>query len=77
METINFSELCGVLVQYPNSNGDLIELGKLNEQCEQSDSVLITATDLFALALVKPPGEYSAVQIAIGSAQRLGNLLYR
>lgn len=61
-----------MLVQYPNSNGDLVELSKLNELCEKNDSMLITATDLLALTLFKPVGEYSSVQIAIGSAQRLG-----
>lgn len=65
-----------MLVQYPNSNGDLVELSTLNEQCERSDSMLITATDLLALTLFKPVGEYSSVQIAIGSAQRLGVPLF-
>ena len=74
--SIDFGELCGVLVQYPNSNGDLVELSKLNELCERSDSMLITATDLLALTLFKPVGEYSSVQIAIGSAQRLGVPLF-
>ena len=72
LNEIDFGELCGVLVQYPNSNGDLVELSKLNELCEKSDSMLITATDLLALTLFKPVGEYPSVQIAIGSAQRLG-----
>lgn len=66
--------MCGVLIQNPNTNGDVINLDLLNDYCEKNDSMLITATDLFAMTMIKPVGEYSSVQIAIGSAQRLGKL---
>ena len=61
----------GVLVQYPDSTGTINDFTQLAEQAHAKDALLIVATDLLALTLLKAPGEWGA-DIAIGSAQRLG-----
>ena len=61
----------GVLVQYPDSTGTINDFTQLAEQAHTKDALLIVATDLLALTLLKAPGEWGA-DIAIGSAQRLG-----
>jgi glycine dehydrogenase len=61
----------GVLVQYPDSTGTINDFTQLAEQSHAKDALLIVATDLLALTLLKAPGEWGA-DIAIGSAQRLG-----
>ena len=61
----------GLLVQYPDSTGTINEFTQAAEQAHAKDALLIVATDLLALTLLKAPGEWGA-DIAIGSAQRLG-----
>lgn len=66
--------LCGVLVQYPDTNGKIDspdELQALADRAHATGALLSVATDLLALTLIKPPGEFGA-DIAIGSAQRFG-----
>src|SRR5207247_7814381 len=63
--------LFGALVQYPNTSGELIDYGPLAERLHQGGALLIVATDLLALTLVRPPGEFGA-DIAVGSSQRFG-----
>ncbi len=66
--------LCGVLVQYPNTYGEIQSpqvLVKLAENLHANKALFVVATDLLALTLIKPPGELGA-DIAIGSAQRFG-----
>jgi glycine dehydrogenase len=61
----------GVLTQYPNDAGGIRDLEPLVEAAHSRNALIGVATDLLALALIKPPGEFG-VDVVIGSAQRLG-----
>lgn len=64
-----------VIVQYPDTIGNLAwtldELKELGENCRKQGNLLLVATDLLALTLLVPPGEWGA-DIAFGSSQRFG-----
>ena len=60
-----------VLVQYPDTTGAVRDYSKICEVAHQNEAYVIAATDLLALTLLKPPGEWGA-DVAIGSAQRFG-----
>ena len=64
-------ELCGVLVQYPATDGRVADYSTLAESLHAAGALLVVATDLLALALLRPPGAFGA-DIAVGSSQRLG-----
>jgi glycine dehydrogenase len=64
-------EYFGVLVQYPNTFGEIKDYSDLAEVIHSKDAYLIAATDLLALTLLKAPGEWGA-DVAVGSAQRFG-----
>jgi glycine dehydrogenase len=61
----------GVLVQYPGTTGAVRDLAALTEAAHAAGAVVAVATDLLALTLLTPPGEWGA-DIAVGSAQRFG-----
>ncbi|MCZ4329731.1 aminomethyl-transferring glycine dehydrogenase [Castellaniella denitrificans] len=61
----------GVLLQYPHSLGGVADYRALTEQAHAAGAIVAVATDLLALALLTPPGEWGA-DIAVGSAQRFG-----
>lgn len=61
----------GILVQYPDTTGAINDFGDLAAHARSQDALVIAATDLLALTLITPPGEWGA-DIAVGSAQRLG-----
>jgi glycine dehydrogenase len=61
----------GVLVQYPDTHGAINDYSELATWAQSKESLLIAATDLLALTLIKAPGEWGA-DIAVGSAQRFG-----
>ncbi len=64
-------EVFGVLVQYPDTYGNIIDYSQLATWTHGKEALLIVATDLLALTLIKAPGEWGA-DIAVGSAQRFG-----
>lgn len=64
-------KVSGVLVQYPNTWGQIKDYTALAEQVHDAGALLVVATDLLALTLLKPPGEFGA-DIAIGNSQRFG-----
>ncbi len=66
--------LCGVLVQYPNTSGEIKDYAKLCERAHECGALVVAATDLLALTLITPPGEWGGggADIAVGSAQRFG-----
>ena len=61
----------GVLVQYPNDKGALVDHRGLIARAHAAGAYVAMATDLLALTLITPPGELGA-DVAIGSAQRFG-----
>ena len=61
----------GVLVSYPSSTGKIRDLETFGQKCKDKGVVVIAATDLLALTLIKEPTSFGA-EIAIGSAQRFG-----
>jgi glycine dehydrogenase len=61
----------GALLQYPTTDGAIIDYAKLIAAVHQVGGRVAVATDLLALTLLKPPGEFGA-DIAVGSAQRFG-----
>jgi len=64
-------EFFGLLVQYPDATGEICDYSKVTEYAHAQGALVIAATDLLALTLLKAPGEWGA-DIAVGTAQRFG-----
>src|SRR5213593_865470 len=64
-------QLFGVLLQYPTTDGVAREYSDLVTRAHAEGALVAVATDLLALTLLRPPGEFGA-DIAIGSSQRFG-----
>ena len=64
-------DIFGVLVQYPTTDGRIVDHGALIEAAHANGALVVMATDLLALTLLRSPGELGA-DIAVGSAQRFG-----
>ena len=65
------ADVCGVLIQYPNTQGAIHDYRALAQQVHDAGAMVVVATDLLALTLLTPPGEWGA-DVAVGSAQRFG-----
>jgi glycine dehydrogenase len=67
-----------VVVQTPGASGQLRsteDLLQLAEKAHAAGAMVIAATDLLALTLTTPPGEWGA-DVAVGSSQRFGVPLF-
>src|SRR5712671_1944954 len=64
-------DVFGALVQYPATDGAVIDYTKTVEQVHTADALLTVAADLLSLVLLTPPGEWGA-DIVVGNTQRLG-----
>ena len=60
-----------ILLQYPNNIGSIEDYSNLVEKAHENGTLVIVATDLLSLCLLKPPGEWGA-DIVIGNSQRFG-----
>jgi len=70
--TAKLGEDCfSVLFQYPGTGGEIPDGRSLSKVAKDSGLVVIVATDLLALTLLEPPGEFGA-DIVVGSSQRFG-----
>jgi glycine dehydrogenase len=65
------TEIFGALVQFPNTYGDIQDFSSLASEVHERGALIIVASDLLALTLLKPPGEWGA-DVCVGSAQRFG-----
>jgi glycine dehydrogenase len=61
----------GVLLQYPATDGAVHDYRALCEQAHAAKALVVVATDLLALTLLAPPGEWGA-DVAVGNSQRFG-----
>jgi glycine dehydrogenase len=61
----------GVLVQYPATDGVIFDYEAFVAQAHEAGALVVVASDLLALALLRPPGEFGA-DIAVGNSQRFG-----
>ena len=64
-------DVFGVLVQYPNTFGAVIDHHDLAKWAHDKGAVVVAASDLLALTMLKAPGEWGA-DVAVGSTQRFG-----
>lgn len=64
-------DLIGVLAQYPNTLGGIDDYRALADKVHELKGTFAVGTDLLALTLLTPPGEFGA-DVAFGNAQRFG-----
>jgi glycine dehydrogenase len=64
-------DVFGALVQYPDTQGNITDFTDFFVRAHAASALCIAATDLLALTLLRPPGEFGA-DVAVGSAQRFG-----
>ena len=70
--TFDFSTpVFGVLVQYPDTDGRILDYEPFVAKAHDNDALAVVATDLLALTLLRAPGEFGA-DVAIGNSQRFG-----
>ncbi len=64
-------QVFGVLLQYPATDGAIIDYEAFIKSVHDAGALAIVAADILALTLVRPPGEMGA-DVAVGSTQRFG-----
>src|SRR5205814_9676551 len=65
------SKTVGALIQYPDTFGAIHDCEPFVKKAHAAGALVVVATDLLALTLLKPPGEFGA-DIAVGNSQRFG-----
>ncbi len=61
----------GCVIQYPNSTGEVCDYQEFTAQAHAVGAGVAVGTDLLALALLTPPGEWGA-DVVFGNSQRFG-----
>jgi glycine dehydrogenase len=61
----------GVLLQYPGGNGEVRDQRAVVDAAHDAGALVVVASDLLALTLLAPPGEWGADAV-VGSSQRFG-----
>ncbi|QIW95063.1 hypothetical protein AMS68_000581 [Peltaster fructicola] len=64
-------DLVGVLAQYPDTLGGVEDYKNVADKTHKLQATFAVGTDLLALTLLTPPGEFGA-DVAFGNAQRFG-----
>jgi glycine dehydrogenase len=61
----------GALIQYPTTDGAVVDYREFCERAHKGGALVTVASDLLALALLTPPGEWGA-DVVVGNSQRFG-----
>jgi len=61
----------GGLIQYPTTDGAVVDYREFTERAHAAGALVVVATDLLALTLLTPPGEWGA-DVVVGNSQRFG-----
>jgi glycine cleavage system P protein (glycine dehydrogenase) len=69
--TASLDDVFGVLVQYPRSDGVLVDDRAFVARAHDAGALVVFAADLLALVVCEPPGALGA-DVAVGSSQRFG-----
>ena len=64
-------EFFGVLIQFPNAKGEIIEWESQIEKWHDAGLRVAVAADLMSLSFLRPPGEWGA-DVVVGNTQRFG-----
>ncbi|MEO7368864.1 MAG: aminomethyl-transferring glycine dehydrogenase subunit GcvPA, partial [Gemmatimonadaceae bacterium] len=64
-------DVFGVLLQYPTTDGAVVDNRDLCERAHGAGALVTVAADLLSLVLLTPPGEWGA-DIVVGNTQRMG-----
>jgi len=71
-EQYDFAEATfGALLQYPDTEGNIVDYSAFADRAHAAGALVVVATDLLALTLLRAPGEFGA-DIAVGNSQRFG-----
>ncbi|KAK8861505.1 glycine dehydrogenase [Kwoniella newhampshirensis] len=71
VETLGEEKLMGALVQYPDVNGEIGDWADVASNVKGCGAKMVVASDLLALTMLKPPGDWGA-DIVCGNSQRFG-----
>ncbi len=64
-------DVFAIIVQYPDTYGTVRELSSLSKTAHEAGALVIMASDLLALTMLKSPAEIGA-DIVVGNSQRFG-----
>lgn len=67
----NWDDVFGVLAQYPDTFGEVQDLNGLSSEAHENGAMVVVASDLLALTLLKSPAEMGA-DVVVGNSQRFG-----
>lgn len=70
-QAVTKEDCFGIFVNYPDTNGEIIDFTSLFAKAKANDVFSMVATDLLALTLLKSPGEMGA-DVVVGTSQRFG-----
>lgn len=65
------SDVFGIFFQYPNNSGSVESWESIIQQAKDSQVFVACASDLLALTLLTPPGDWG-VDVVVGTSQRFG-----
>jgi glycine dehydrogenase len=70
--TFEFTDdVFGALLQYPTTDGAIVDYAAFCEQAHDADAQVAVAADLLSLTLLQAPGTWGA-DVVVGSSQRFG-----
>jgi len=67
----NNEDLFGILLQYPNKQGEIIDYTSLVSEAQSRNIFTAVCADILSLVVLTPPGEWGA-DVVVGNTQRFG-----